>query len=267
MSAAPLIDLTGKTALVTGAARGIGFGIAEMLAAAGAHVVINDIDATAAHDAAARLRGSAFAAPGDVTDADQANTIIATAARDGGIDILVNNAGVSEPPGALEDQQLADWRHVIDVNLQSAYVMSRAALSALKASRGAIVNIASIAGLTGFPASNAYGVSKAALIMLTQTLAGELARYGIRVNAVAPGLTDAPMLASITKGGRALPTLLSRVPLARLGAPHDIGKAVAFLSSDAASYITGVVLPVDGGWLAFGGAGVASRADIAPLEG
>ncbi len=255
---APLIDLSGKTALVTGAGRGIGFGIAEMLSAAGAFVVINDLDAPAATEAAARLQ-NAIAAPGDVTRPEDADAIIAIASRRGRMDILVNNAGIGERPGALDVQQLDHWRHVIDVNLQSAYVMSRAALPWLRASgAGAIVNIASVAGLTGFPASNAYGVSKAALVMLTQTLAGELARHRIRVNAVAPGVIDTPLLSTVTKGGKDMPALLARVPLARLGAPQEIGKAVAFLSSDAASYITGAVLPVDGGWLAFGASGVAS---------
>lgn len=259
MSAAPLIDLNGRTALVTGGARGIGFGIAEMLSAAGAIVAINDIDAGAARDAAARLGGDAFAVPGDVSDHDRADDLVAAAARGKSLDILVNNAGVSEPHGPLDKQPIPAWRRVIEINLQSAYVMSRAALPWLKASpAGAIVNIASVAGLTGFPGSHAYGVSKAALIMLTKTLAGELARHGIRVNAVAPGIIDAPMLETVTKGGGALPALLARVPMARLGAPQEIGKAVAFLASGAASYVTGIVLPVDGGWLAFGGAGPAS---------
>lgn len=259
MTALPLIDLTGKTALVTGAARGIGFGIAEMLIAAGATVAVNDIDATAAKDAASRLQGEAFDVPGDVSDPERADEIIAAAAQDKGLDILVNNAGVNEKLGPLSVRQTSDWRHVMDVNVQSAYVLSRAALPWLqRSSSGAIVNIASIAGLTGFAGSHAYGVSKAALIMLTQTLAGELARDGIRVNAVAPGIIDTSLLETVTKGGKHLPALIGRVPLGRLGSPQEIGKAVAFLSSEAASYITGIVIPVDGGWLAFGGAGPAS---------
>jgi NAD(P)-dependent dehydrogenase (short-subunit alcohol dehydrogenase family) len=255
----PLIDLTGRTALVTGAAGGIGFGIAETLAHAGARVAINDIDFERAEAAAQRLGAGSFATPGDVSDPDAAAQVVDAAARGTGLDILVNNAGVGEPRGTISTQQISDWRRVIDINLQSAYLMSRAATPHLKASKaGAIVKIASIAGLTAFPASHAYGVSKAGLVMLTQTLAGELARFKIRANAVAPGIIDAPLLETVTGGGKHLPALLARVPLGRLGTPHEIGAAVAFLCSDAASYVTGAVIPVDGGWLAYGAAGPAS---------
>lgn len=256
---APLIDLTGKTALVTGAGRGIGFGIAEALTRVGARVAVNDIDAHAAQSAAERLGGGAFAAPGDVSDAATAAEIVAAAAQAQGLDILVNNAGIGETAGSIARQTLDTWQHVIDVNLRAAYLMSRAASGQFKTRPGSsIVNIASIAGLTAFPGSHAYGVSKAGLVMLTKTLAGELARFGVRVNAVAPGIIDTPLFHSITQGGERLATMISRVPLGRLGAPHEIGNVVAFLSSEAAAYVTGVVIPVDGGWLAFGGAGPAS---------
>lgn len=253
-----MIDLRGRVALVTGAARGIGFGIAQMLTEAGAIVAVNDLDAAAAQQAAARLDGPSFAAPGDVSTEAGAHEIIAAVTdRGGGLDCLVNNAGLAAPLVRLADLRVDDWQKVMDVNLKSALLMSQAAAVAMKG--GAIVNIASVAGLVAFPASHAYGVSKAALVMLTMTLATELARRDIRVNAVAPGVVDAPMLEAIIRGPDAAAALCARVPLGRPGRAEEIGRAVAFLCSDAASYITGAVLPVDGGWQAFGGAGPASH--------
>ena len=252
------LPLAGRIALVTGAARGIGFGIAEILVAAGARVAINDIDADNAVAAARRLGASAFAVPGDVSDARGAEEVIEAVA---GLDILINNAGIAETLSSIGKQDPAAWQRVMDVNLRGAYLMSRAAIDRLKASRcGVVVNIASIAGIAGFPASHAYGVSKAGLIMLTKTLACELARYSVRVNAVAPGVIDAPMLNAMSSKAHTPSDIVARVPLGRLGRPREIGEAVAFLCSDAAAYITGVVLPVDGGWLAFGAGGAASAA-------
>ncbi|MBO9499238.1 MAG: SDR family oxidoreductase [Novosphingobium sp.] len=254
-----MINLDGQTALVTGGANGIGFGIATALAAAGARVVINDIDGMAAQDAVKRLAGTGRAAPGDVSDPDQAEDIVATASKEGPIDILVNNAGIAEQLCAIDKQDPADWGQVVAVNLRGPYLMSRAVASRMKARRsGAIVNIASIVGLGGFPAAHAYGPAKAGLIMMTKTLAGELARHGIRVNAVAPGVIEAPMLKTMTADGKYLGQTIARVPMGRLGTPADIGGAVAFLSSELAAYITGTVLPVDGGWLAFAAAGEAA---------
>jgi NAD(P)-dependent dehydrogenase (short-subunit alcohol dehydrogenase family) len=252
------IDLSGRTALVTGAARGIGFGIAEMLARAGARVAVNDISLDDATSAAARIGPSALAIAGDVSSETDADAIIAAANAQGDLDILVNNAGVSEPLAGIRRQQVEDWQRVIDVNLRGTYLMCRALARARTGRPGAIVNIASVAGLAGFPASHGYGVSKAAIVMLTKTLACEFARYHVRVNAVAPGVIDAPMLAEISSTPASHAALLQRVPMGRLGGTHEIGATVAFLCSDAASYITGAIVPVDGGWLAWGGAGAAS---------
>ena len=254
--------MTQRTALVTGGTGGIGSAIVRYLAGQGHRVATNYRDAAKAETWRQAMAADGIEVcmvPGDVSDPDAAAQVVDAAARGTGLDILVNNAGVGEPRGTISTQQISDWRRVIDINLQSAYLMSRAATPHLKASKaGAIVNIASIAGLTAFPASHAYGVSKAGLVMLTQTLAGELARFKIRANAVAPGIIDAPLLETVTGGGKHLPALLARVPLGRLGTPHEIGAAVAFLCSDAASYVTGAVIPVDGGWLAYGAAGPAS---------
>lgn len=252
-----MIDLKGRTALVTGGAGGIGFGICEILAEAGARVAINDIDAAAAKAAAERLGRGSFAVPGDVSDEGQAEAAIAGADGEN-LDILVNNAGISEMPRPIDEQDVSEWDRVISVNLRGSYLMSRAFARIMKPRhRGVIVNIASIGGLGGLPASHAYGVSKAGVVMLTQTLATELVRYGIRVNTVAPGAVDAPLLDKITLDGKFMANVVDRIPMGRIGTPADIGAAVAFLASDLAQYITGTVLPVDGGWLSFAGAGPA----------
>ncbi len=254
-----IIDLSGKTALVTGGASGIGLAIASQLAAAGACVAINDIDPNAAEEAAARVGCGAFAAPGDVSDSAAVDSMIAAVRTRAPIDILVNNAGIAQPLVSIARLTPEDWQRVIDVNLRGAYLVSRAVYGDMKPRKaGVMVNIASITGLVGFPGSHAYGVSKAAIVMLTQTLACEFARHGIRVNAVAPGVVAAPMLDLMTQGGERLSEVVARVPLGRLCEPEEIGSSVAFLCSDLATYITGAVLPVDGGWLAFGGAGSAS---------
>jgi NAD(P)-dependent dehydrogenase (short-subunit alcohol dehydrogenase family) len=253
-----MIDLSGRTALVTGAGRGIGFGIAQVLAEAGATVAVNDLDGTAAHDAAERLGGACFAVPGNIASDAEAGAIVAGVLdRGSGLDCLVNNAGVAAPLVPLAALRIEDWQRVIDVNLKGSLLMSQAAAAVMTG--GAIVNIASVAGLVAFPASHAYGVSKAAVVMLTMTLATELARRSIRVNAVAPGIIDAPMFDTMLRNADDADTLAARVPLGRLGRAEEVGRAVAFLCSDAASYITGAVLPVDGGWQAFGAGGPASR--------
>lgn len=261
-------SLDGRVALVTGAASGIGYGIAAALAQAGARVAINDIAPDAATTAAARLGGNAFPAAGDVSDEGSAETVVTqVVAQAGMIDILVNNAGVPQPLVRLTDLELTDWQKVIDVNLRGNFLMSRAAGRVMIGQkRGAIVNVASVAGLTAFPGSHAYGVAKAGVAMMTQTLATELGVRGIRVNAVVPGVIEAPMLGAIATTDNARATIIERVPLGRLGTPAEIGQAVAFLASDAASYINGILLPVDGGWLAYGGAGPAFRRRPAPRE-
>lgn len=253
-----IVDLSGRTALVTGGANGIGFAIASQLAASGARVAINDIDPGAADDAARQIGGGAFAAAGDVSDPERVDQMIDTVNAHAPIDILVNNAGISQPLVSISRLTPDEWQRVIDVNVRGTFLVSRAVCRGMRArGSGAIVNIASITGIAGFAASHAYGVSKAAVIMLTQTLACEMARHGIRVNAVAPGVVAAPMLDRMTGDGEQLAQVLARVPLGRLGEPQEIASSVAFLCSDLASYITGTVLPVDGGWLAFGGAGSA----------
>ena len=257
-----MIDLSGKTALVTGAAGGIGFGIARMLSAAGARIVINDLELTQAERAAGEIGGDSLAVAGDVSSETGASAIVAqTLEKADQLDILVNNAGIAPELTSLRNMNIADWQRTMDVNLRGVVLMSQAAAEAMKGAPGrSIIHIASVAGLSAFPASHAYGVSKAGVVMLAQTMATELARFGIRVNAVAPGVIEAPMVSKMVREESDVSTILARIPMGRLGLPEEIGKAVAFLCSDAASYITGIALPVDGGWCAFGGAGQASRA-------
>ena len=250
-------DLTGHKALVTGAAGGIGLAIARRLAALGALVVAADLDGdrlTRAVADGAPMAPRALA--GDISTESGADRLVDCAVDEfGWLDILVNNAGVSEPLASTVDQDLGDWQRVIDVNLRGTYLMSRAFGRHVlgRAGRGAIVNISSIAGIEGYPASNAYGVSKAGIAYMTQSMATEWARRGVRVNCVAPGYIDAPMAHALFNEGVKREQLEKRVPMRRLGEAGEVAEAVAFLASDAASYITGVVLPVDGGWCSYGG--------------
>ena len=250
------VDLSGQVAFVTGAARGIGLAIAATLQACGARVIVNDLDATAAAGAAAGLGTGALAIAGDVaSEADCESMAAAAVAAAGGLHILVNNAGLGAPLRRTAQQELTDWQRVMDVNLRGTFLMSRAAVRVFTASgRGSIVNIGSVSGLSPMPASNDYGVSKAAVAMLTRTMAADVGRIGIRVNCVAPGFCDAPMLQELQNANAALgESYRKRIPLRRFGAPAEIGNVVAFLCSDLASYVTGAVVAADGGWLANGG--------------
>jgi NAD(P)-dependent dehydrogenase (short-subunit alcohol dehydrogenase family) len=253
----PLVSFEGRCALVTGAAGGIGFAIATRMAMLGARVVMADRVADRLTEAARRVGDNAIALPGDIGSEAGAERLMSEAVTAAGaIDILVNNAGVAEPIARTIDQQLPDWQRVIDVNLRGTYLMSRAMARHVlgRKARGAIVNIASVAGIIAIPSSNGYGVSKAAIVHLTKSMASEWAARGLRVNAVAPGVIDAPMAMEMFAAGVDRAQIERKVPMHRLGSPDEIANVVAFLASDAASYVTGVTLPVDGGWCAYGGA-------------
>ncbi|PKP74759.1 MAG: 3-oxoacyl-ACP reductase [Alphaproteobacteria bacterium HGW-Alphaproteobacteria-6] len=243
-------DLTGRLAVVTGGAAGIGRAIAEVLAEGGARVVIADRNLAAATALAATLNGVALAL--DVTDAEAAEAAAAGLARDHGAPaILVNNAGIVQNAPALE-VNLADWRRVIEVNLHGVFHTARAfGRHMVAAGAGSVVNISSICGEVAVhpQPQAAYNAAKAGVNLLTRSLAVEWAGK-VRVNAVAPGYTAT----ELTLLGRSKPewfdTWLRGIPMGRLADPREIALAVAFLASDAASYITGTVLTADGGYTA-----------------
>jgi 3-oxoacyl-[acyl-carrier protein] reductase len=241
--------LDGKTALVTGGGSGFGAGIARKFAAEGARVLVADINADAARKVASRIGG--IAAVADVSyNASVAALAYEAADALGDIDILVNNAGITHLPQPMDEVSEADFDRVLAVNAKSVYLTARHFVPAMKARRsGVILNIASTAGRSPRPKLNWYNASKGWMITATQTMAVELAPFGIRVNALNPVAGETPLLPSFMGGdtpeNRA--RFLSTIPLGRFSTPEDIGNAAAFLCSDEASMITGVALEVDGG--------------------
>lgn len=243
------MNLEGKTAIVTGAGSGFGAGIAQVFAREGATVMVADINADAARTVAKQIGGIAQVA--DVADGASVSAMT-RAAMDawGRIDILVNNAGITHMPAPMEEVSEDDFDRVLAVNAKSVYLTAREIVPVMKQQRaGAILNVASTAGLSPRPRLNWYNASKGWMITATKTMAVELAPEGVRVNALAPVAGETPLLASFM--GQDTPEMrakfLSTIPLGRFSQPADMGEAAAFLCSDAASMITGAVLEVDGG--------------------
>ena len=243
------MQLDGKTAIVTGAASGFGEGIAKAFAAAGARVLVADLNAEGAAATAAEVDG--FAAHVDVANGAsvQAMTDMALALM-GHIDILVNNAGITHLPTALEDVSEEDFDRVLAVNAKSVYLTARSIVPHMKErGRGAILNVASTAGVSPRPRLNWYNASKGWMITATKAMAVELAPNGVRVNAINPVAGETPLLKSFM--GEDTPEIrakfLSTIPFGRFSTPEDMGAAATFLCSDAASMITGVAMEVDGG--------------------
>lgn len=245
-----------KTAVITGAAQGVGHAAAAAFVAAGYRAVIVDVQPL--EDALARLRtagGAVVAVRGDVGDegfAQQLARLVGSEA--GAADVLVNNAGISLIERA-EDTTLAQWQRVMHVNLTGPFLLCRhLGPQMLAAGRGSIINIASVAGLSGIAHRSAYNASKHGLIGLTRTLAAEWGGRGVRVNAVCPGWIKTEMdVADQGSGAYSDADIVNRVPMARFASPADVVAAILFLAdAKASAFINGVALPVDGGWTADG---------------
>ena len=240
------IDLEGRVAIVTGAARGIGRAIADRLAASGAKVAIWDIDAPAAKATAAEIPAAvAFAV--DVTDPASIDAALAaTEARLGVPDILVNNAGITGPNHPLDQYPIEAWRRVIELDLMGVFYCCRAVVPVMRRlDRGRIVNIASIAGKEGNPNASAYSAAKAGVIGLTKSLGKELAETGIRVNAAAPAAAKTDIFAQMSEAQIAY--MLSKIPMGRFVLVEEIAGLVTWLCSDECSFATGAVFDISGG--------------------
>jgi 3-oxoacyl-[acyl-carrier protein] reductase len=235
-----------KTALVTGATRGIGKAVAAFLASAGARVAVTGRRADDAQRVAEELPGECLGLGLEVSEPESVVAAVGAMIQAWGrIDILVNNAGITRDNLALR-MKLDDWRAVLDANLTGAFLCTKECLRHMvKARRGAVINVSSVVGALGNPGQANYCASKAGLEGMTRSLAREYANRNIRVNAVAPGFIETDMTEAL--GEKARETLLAQVPLARLGTPQDVADAVAFLASDRSAYITGHVLQVNGG--------------------
>jgi 3-oxoacyl-[acyl-carrier protein] reductase len=242
---ADFASLGGKVALVTGGSRGIGAAVARELGAAGARVAVNyRASAEAAEEIAGEIGG--IAVEGDVADPAQASALVERVEEElGELDCLVNNAGVTRD-GLIARMSDEDWDAVLDTNLRGTFNTCRAvSRKMLRRRAGSIVNLTSVVGIHGNPGQANYAASKAGIIGLTKALARELGTRGVRVNAVAPGYIDTELTGVLPEEIR--DAILGSTPLGRLGEPEDVARAVRFLCSDEAAFVTGAVLLVDGG--------------------
>jgi 3-oxoacyl-[acyl-carrier protein] reductase len=242
-----MFDLTGKTALVTGATGGIGAEIARTLHDQGAHVVLSGTREAVLQELAGSLGGRVSVAAANLGDAAAVDGLIEAAEAAAGtpLDILVANAGITKD-GLLMRMKDEDWETVIKVNLESYFRLSRAAMRGMmKRRHGRIVGITSVVGVMGNPGQANYAASKAGMIGFSKALAQEVATRGITVNCVAPGFIESPMTEALNEAQKA--QILSTIPTGRLGAGSDVAAAVAYLASDEAAYVTGQTLHVNGG--------------------
>jgi NAD(P)-dependent dehydrogenase (short-subunit alcohol dehydrogenase family) len=246
--------LQGQLALVTGAGQGNGRAIAAGLARAGARVIVTDVRPDTIKDTAAAISaagGQAWPFTLDVTSVEACAELAKRVEQDiGPVSVLVNNAGIIIREGIDSPKAHENWRRVLDVNLTGTFNVTHAWLPALRQTRGCIINLGSIASFAGQAGTLGYAPSKGGVRLLTQSLAAALASDGIRVNAIAPGVIETPMTEATRTDPARLATFTQRIPLGRLGQPEDLVGATVFLASSMAAYITGAILPVDGGFLA-----------------
>jgi len=251
------MNLKGKVAIITGARRGMGRSHALTLAKAGAKVVVADIsleDCQKVVDEIKKAKGEALAVKCDVTKKVEVEELVKRAIEKWGkVDILVNNAGICQFKPFLELTE-EEWDRTLDINLKGYFLCAQAAAKEMvKKKSGVIVNIASVAmgqvGV-GFPTLAHYSASKGGIVAMTETLALELAPFNIRVNTIAPGAIETPMINPLKADPKTMEGTLARIPLHRVGKPEEVSSLVLFLASDASSYMTGSTVVIDGGWLA-----------------
>lgn len=240
-------DLTGQTAIVTGAATGIGEAIARRLAGAGATVVVADLDLEGGRQVAASLPNGSFALSVDITSAESVATAVdEVLARTGRIDVLVNNAGIGGKAAPLWEQTLEDWNRIIQINMTGIFNFCKAVVGHMRTrAYGRIVSIASIAGKEGNPNMTGYSATKAAVIGFTKSLAKEVATEGICVNAVSPAVVRTKILDQLTP--QQVDYMTQRIPMRRTGTPEEIAAVVHFLSSPDCSFVTGQTYDASGG--------------------